>query len=250
MYVLVIPAVMGYYFYYLSINERIPTFYVEPLRTVILDDNNVSRAPIKVTRTDGKEIKQDVISTTFYFFNQGKETIKQDNVYSPIEVTFLDSAIEILDFKVLKAERDVSKVSAKFDSTRNLVTITFNALEQYDGLVGQIIYDGQIHSPLIINGGIEGAKSFESRLSRNFLHPSIVLVGAILFLFGIYFYRKWILKVDEFSTFVFTTIILALLFLAFVIKFPHLMIDKRFPDTLDVGETEKRVYEFRPPGAL
>ncbi len=110
-----ITIVFGYYFFYLGERERKPTFYVDPVRTTILDKTHAANAPLRLLKANGDTVKADVTSVYFYFFNQGKETIKRQNVYSPLKISLGDSA-KILDFKVLKVARHVSGTGLKFDS--------------------------------------------------------------------------------------------------------------------------------------
>src|SRR6188768_689208 len=93
---IIITLVFGYYFLYVGIRERKPTFYVDPTRTTILDKANAANAPLMLLKANGDTISSDVTSVFFYFFNQGEETIKHENIYSPLKIILSDNA-EILD---------------------------------------------------------------------------------------------------------------------------------------------------------
>ncbi|MFZ6009952.1 MAG: hypothetical protein ACOYXT_06335, partial [Bacteroidota bacterium] len=69
-----ITIVFGYYFLYVGNKEREPTFYVDPVRTTILDKAEAGAAPLSLLKSNGDTITSDVVSVYFYFFNQGKET--------------------------------------------------------------------------------------------------------------------------------------------------------------------------------
>jgi hypothetical protein len=86
-----ITIIFGYYFLYIGIKERRPTFYVDPIRTTILDKTHAANAPLRLLKANGDTIQSDVTSVYFYFFNQGKETIKKENIYSPLKVTLSDT---------------------------------------------------------------------------------------------------------------------------------------------------------------
>jgi len=126
-----------------------------------------------------------VTSVYFYFFNQGKETIKRQNVYSPLKISLGDSA-KILDFKVLKVARHVSGTGLKFDSASQTLLVEFNALEQDDGLAGQVIIEGNKNAALSITGGIDGVKHFETKLIA--IDPLYFVVALGIFLIAAYIY--------------------------------------------------------------
>jgi hypothetical protein len=180
-----ITIVFGYYFLYIGIKERKPTFYVDPVRTTILDRTHAEHAPLKLLKANGEIIKGDVTSVYFYFFNQGKETIKRENVYSPIKISLSDSA-KILDYKILKLARSVSGAELKFDSATHSLVIDFKALEQDDGLAVQLIMEGDRKASLSVTGGIDGVKHFETRLIS--INPLYFVVALAIFLIAAYIY--------------------------------------------------------------
>ncbi len=180
-----ITIVFGYYFLYLGIKERKPTFYVDPVRTTILDKTHAANAPLLLLKANGDTIKADVTSVYFYFFNQGKETIKRQNVYSPVRISLSDSA-KILDFKILKSARAVSGISLKYDSTSNSLMIDFNALEHEDGIAAQLIMEGTKNATLSVSGGIDGVKKFEARLIT--INPLYFVMALVIFLVASYIY--------------------------------------------------------------
>lgn len=180
-----ITIVFGYYFLYIGIRERRPTFYVDPVRTTILDRTHAANAPLRLLKANGDIIKDDVTSINFYFFNQGKETIKRENVYSPIRITLSDSA-EILDFKTLKLARNVSGAELKYDSATHALLIDFKALEQDDGIAAQLIIEGNRNASLNITGGIDGVKQFETHLIT--INPLYFVVALAIFLIAAYIY--------------------------------------------------------------
>jgi hypothetical protein len=59
---ILITVVFGYYFLYVGSNEREPTFYVDPDRTVIIDHANVADAPLKLLKPNNDTIHGDVVS--------------------------------------------------------------------------------------------------------------------------------------------------------------------------------------------
>lgn len=179
-----ITIVFGYYFLYVGDKEREPTFYADPVRTIIIDQANAADAPLQLLKPNHDTIHADVVSAYFYFFNQGKETIKRENVYSPLKVKVKDS--EILYFKVLKTSREVSGVKVLKDTLDNSLAIDFNALEKDDGLAAQVIFEGDKDSPLIIEGGVDRVKYFRTELES--IPPLYILIAIFIFLVAAYVY--------------------------------------------------------------
>ena len=180
-----ITVIFGYYFLYIGNRERKPTFYLDPTRTTILDKKNAGNAPLLLLKANGDTIKSDVTSVYFYFFNQGAETIKQENVYAPLRVVMGDSA-EILDFKILKISRPVSGVSVVADTVKNSLQIDFKALEKDDGLLGQIIFEGNKNASITLEGGVDGVKFFETHLTT--INPLYLIVAVVIFLIAAYIF--------------------------------------------------------------
>lgn len=180
---IVITLVFGYYFLYVGIRERKPTFYVDPTRTTILDKESAANAPLLLLKSNGDTITSDVTSVYFYFFNQGEETIKQENIYSPLKIVLSDHA-EILDFKVLKVARPVSGIEVTRDSVGHTLNIHLKALENNDGFVGQIIFEGNKNASINLEGGIDGVKQFETHLWS--IDPLYFLAAVVIFLIAAY----------------------------------------------------------------
>jgi hypothetical protein len=180
-----ITIVFGYYFLYIGNRERKPTFYVDPTRTVILDKGHAANAPLQLLKSNGDTIRADVTSVYFYFFNQGAETIKRENIYEPLRIVLRDKA-EILDFKLLKVSRAVSGIKLVRDTTGNSLTIQFKALEKDDGLVGQIIFEGNKNASITLEGGIDGVTYFESHLSS--IDPFYLAAAIVIFLISGYLF--------------------------------------------------------------
>ena len=180
---IVITLVFGYYFLYVGNRERRPTFYVDPTRTIILDKENAANAPLQLLKSNGDTITSDVTSVYFYFFNQGEETIKDENIYAPLKIVLSDNA-EVLDFKILKVARPVSGIALTRDTTENSLNINFKALEEDDGIVGQLIFEGNKNATISQEGGIEGVKHFEAHLSS--IDPLYFLAAIVIFLIAAY----------------------------------------------------------------
>lgn len=233
-----ITIVFGYYFLYIGIRERRPTFYVDPVRTVILDKTHAANAPLHLVKANGDTVKADVTSVYFYFFNQGKETIKRENIYAPLRIALSDST-KILDFKVLKMARPVSGINLKYDSLSNSLLVDFKALEQDDGLAAQLIFEGKKDASLSMTGGIDGVKHFEARLIT--INPLYFVIALAIFLVASYIYLVLSRRYPKNSlTLLFFFSAIPILYLLLVFYKTEWFVTHLVPDTI----TLQQQYDF------
>ena len=136
---------------------REPVFVVDPSRTVILHADTVSTAPIRVLKSNGEEIKSDLTTIKFFFWNNGPLAIKRDNILSDLIISLDAPRGEIIDYKILKVSREINKCEISHVlGTNKKLKINFSILEEGDGLSGQIMYEGPRDAGLKISGVIEG----------------------------------------------------------------------------------------------
>jgi len=151
--------VVSLYFYNKSRFEREPIFFVDSVRTEILNQDMLSEPPIRVLRTtDGSEIKSDLTSLQFYFWNDGRKPIKREDILERLYLQLSDSSSEIIHHRLLKVSRPIVDFELKTQTGfgKNFLSMDFRILEEKDGITGQIFYLGDPSSELIINGTIEG----------------------------------------------------------------------------------------------
>lgn len=230
-----ITIVFGYYFIYVGEKQREPTFYVDPIRTMIIDKETAENAPLKLLKASNDTtiaINADVVSAYCYFFNQGQETIKRENVYAPIKIK-VDTGAEILYFKVLKSSREVSGINVMRDTIDNSIIIDFKALEKDDGLVGQLIYEGSIDTQVFIEGGIDGSKNFKSELAS--IHPLYILISIFILLVASYI----LLLMNKATTksvpkFLFVFSAIPALYLLLMIYKTEWFVDHKVPESLRI----------------
>lgn len=160
----VLGVLIAAYAYQESIREREPSFIIDPVRTEILRSDQVLGVPIRVTRTDGTEIKSDLSSVRFYLWNNGKESIRDSDVLQQISIRFDDPNVRIVYPTILKISHEVAGIRVTPDLTNpeKALLISFKILEKNDGVTGQIIYEGSTNARLVISGIIEGVESFRS----------------------------------------------------------------------------------------
>lgn len=152
-------AFASVYTYIKTQRFREPMFVVDPTRTEILSKERVTQAPIRVTRSDGRPITTDLTSVRFYFWNAGAEAIKQTDILDPITIALAEPGSEILDVRILKITRPVTKLQlAAIPGQPGRLSLTFGILEQNDGVTGQVIIQGRPDARLAITGTIAGAR--------------------------------------------------------------------------------------------
>lgn len=238
-----ITIIFGYYFLYVGDKEREPTFYVDPVRTVIIDKANVAGAHLRLLKPNNDTIDNDVVSVYFYFFNQGKETIKQENIYSPLKVKVKDA--EILDYKILKTAREISGIRVTKDTLDNSLRIDFNALEKDDGVVVQVIFEGDREAKLMIEGGVDRVKYFRTELVN--IPPVYILIALFIFLVAAYIYLLLSKRNPKFvPKLLFFFSALPVIYLSLMLYKTEWFIDHKVPETLRieqyVQESKKQIF--------
>jgi len=181
-------AVSGFYFYDLEVEKVLPTFVVDPTPTILVEPSKLNNAPLKVVRADGGAIDVDVSAVRVYFWNAGKKPIFAADVRTAIRITSADA--EILDFKVVRAGRvRVTRASVERapDSRKNALQLSFDVLEENDGIGMQLLLAGNPASRITISGDILGARTIadnaaviERRYVRSYLESAWDLALMVL----------------------------------------------------------------------
>jgi len=145
------------YLYRQTVQELAPTYYISPERTRIIDTTVPAPTELKVLYKD-KDLQANVNALIVYVWNDGKLSIKAENVLEPLRIE-LDPACEILDARLLKVSRSVAKFAKGevSQSTKNSLPISFAILEHSDGAAIQIIYTGSPDAAAKMLGVVEGA---------------------------------------------------------------------------------------------
>jgi hypothetical protein len=194
---IVVPGIISYVFLQLEEKERIPTFFDDETKLQILSKPLMDIAPIKIFRSSNNEpIKNNVYYTNYFFFNQGDESIKRENILKNISISVKDTTAEILDFLIIKTSRPETGIKLTGDSLKkNKLNLDFKILEDGDGFAGQMIYTCSGDPDLQIDGTIEGSKRFRSYMETSLIdylaQPGIIfLVICFVFIGGVFFMRR------------------------------------------------------------
>jgi hypothetical protein len=150
---------VSYQFGRMSLEPAKPVFLVDKVRSRIIDSNRVSGTPLEIRDKDGNTILGDVTSVRFYFWNAGRKSIKPDGILEPLIVSLDDPNCKILDHKILKVSRNLTKslLSTHPSDPNRTLSISFTILEKNDGFTGQIIYKGNPTSAVQMFGTVQDA---------------------------------------------------------------------------------------------
>ncbi len=198
----VIAFALAWYWHAQSVQERVPTYYVSPERARIVD-TSVPAPPQLQVLYKGKDLNANVSAAIVYFWNDGKLPIKSEDVLEPLKIE-LDPACEIIDARILKVSRGVTKFAKGdvSDNAKNVLPVSFGILERNDGAVLQIIYAGRSDARISVSGTVVGAsatretKSFERRAEdpRHQIKIELYMVpisGLVLLAVILFYYREF-----------------------------------------------------------
>jgi hypothetical protein len=149
----------GFYFYYSAKIYPQLIVFVHPVKPTIVKAGQAS--DIKTFYKD-KEINTDVSVAQVVIWNQGKASIKKEQVLKPI-VLFTDNNAPILEAAIRKSTREIIQLNLSQDEIqKGRLPISWNILEQSDGGVIQIIYAGDSQTRILLEGVIEGQKHIDN----------------------------------------------------------------------------------------
>jgi hypothetical protein len=126
---------------------------VNPVKTIVVKGGEAST--LRVLHGD-QDIKGDVTAAQVAIWNDGTESIRPENVLSPVCI-LLRPSVTILEAKIRKVSRGV--VGAAVDASRlteGVVPVTWKILEHNDGAVIQLIFAGSTETDIAVDGTVEG----------------------------------------------------------------------------------------------
>ncbi|MFZ6009724.1 MAG: hypothetical protein ACOYXT_05190, partial [Bacteroidota bacterium] len=160
----------------------------------------------------------------------------------------IENEAEILDFKVLKIAREVSGISVLKDTLTSELVVDFKALEKYDGFAGQLIFEGNKESRILMEGGIDGVISFEDELAS--IDPLYFIIAIFIFLIASYIFlivsRRRSMRIVPKFLFYFSA--LPIFYLLLMLYKTEWFIDHKVPETLRiehyVQQTKKQMIDL------
>jgi hypothetical protein len=150
----VVGILLTLYIYARPEKQREPICIVEPSRFFIRPSN----MSLLLYKPNGERIKTEVTGVIFYFWNNGRLSIRRDEILQGIRIIIDDKNAEILDYRILTFSRP--SVSPRLSMPKekvNEVELDFRILEYKDGFVGQIAFLGNPNAKILVAGAVEGA---------------------------------------------------------------------------------------------
>lgn len=188
------------YIYNSTKNFRDPIFIVDPVRSYIVDSDQLSEMNFVVIDSFGTQITSNLTSIRFYFWNNGNSPIKQEHILKDIIIVIDDTISEIIDWKFINISRDVTKLWLD-GYNRNEIQINFSILESNDGGTGQIIYEGDPNANIYIKGIIEGVETIRTNVPipyKKLLITYVIYLGMVfLMILGSLKYPNYLIRLSR-----------------------------------------------------
>lgn len=182
------------YFHYDGIHERNLTYFIHPVKSVIVQSGQSSDIQVSFR---GKAIKGDITSLQIAFWNEGKESIRTQHVLHPFIIETHEHS-PILEAKIRKQSREV--VGLKLDKSemeQGQLGISWFILEESDGGVVQLILAGDADTDISVYAVIEGQKqinfvSFDKKInspheSYSSIFQKVRVGGWVALTYGLFF---------------------------------------------------------------
>lgn len=186
---------LAVYFYIEARETRELHCLVNAARAVVVHAGQSSRISITL---DGAPVKRDVSAAQVAFWNEGRAAIKPDNILRSLVVKTSPSA-PIIEATIRKRSREVVKID--LDRSRlglGELTVRWNILEFHDGGVLQLVYLGDVTTPISAQATIEGQGELAERETENGHRMSLALlifdVGLLFLIMAAILFDKGPLK--------------------------------------------------------
>src|SRR5450755_1640630 len=152
-YIGIVGIILAYIFYVRSKEQIKPLIYIE--RTALIGKaQDLFPGSVEI-RYNGKVVP--VLSKArIVFWNGGRRTMEEDDIVrsDPIVVKFADPETRILDVRSVTTTRDVTNAKAILED--NCIRLSFDFLDQNDGLAFEAFYDCDSETKMILGGTVKG----------------------------------------------------------------------------------------------
>jgi hypothetical protein len=171
-------VVLAVIFYFQSVRERELTYYVHPVKTIVVKAGQSSKLDVTV---DGQGIKSDVTATQIAIWNAGREAIRREHVLRPLVIQTA-GGVPIIDASIRKTTRNVVGMSLDTSQASNgKLVVSWDILEKDDGGVVQVVYAGDPDEDIIADATLEGQHTLAKFSAPPKLHiMSFMVLGGIV----------------------------------------------------------------------
>jgi hypothetical protein len=155
----IIGVILAVIFYIQGRERRKLMFLENPGKAIIAKVGHSSKIEILI---EGKQIKSDVTAAQVAFWNEGKKSIRPENILRPLIIKTTDK-IPIVEAKIRKKSREIIGIDLdQSKKNEGEIKISWNILEKNDGAIIQITYLGSPEVTIIANAIIEGQGEIEA----------------------------------------------------------------------------------------
>ena len=146
-------SIVSFLLWFLPPANRDLRFHASPSRTTVFDPGQATRLKVSY---DDRIVMSNVTAVQVAFWNKGSVPIKPGDVLKPIGIQL--EGCRILEASVKSVTRDVvnARVVPEGGGANGLVSMLWDILEQGDGGIVQIIYEGSADAKISAVGVIEG----------------------------------------------------------------------------------------------
>ncbi|MCW7479384.1 hypothetical protein ND856_18940 [Leptospira bandrabouensis] len=184
----IISFILAIFFYLESKKERDPFFvlnnYNEPIVKLLNSEseNDLDFSIYIKSKKGNFPINGEIYSTRIYFWNNGKESIKRENILQKLKI-YPDLKSKIVGVRILRNTRpEISNFKAILNKELNEITLDFDIIEENDGVTLQILFNGSQNEIFKIKGIIEGVKKIKE--SNKFSPPVSTSIGILITISG------------------------------------------------------------------
>jgi len=166
----VIGVVLAIYFYLQGNKKRELTYYVRPVRTIVVKAEETPRLSVTY---DGQQIRTDITAAQIAFWNRGHESIRKTNVLQPLIISTAGE-VPILEVRISTLSRDV--VGVQLDQSeleRGRLSVSWDILEENDGGIVQIVFAGKPDLEITASAIIEGQREIRQLGFPGTIKPSM-----------------------------------------------------------------------------
>ncbi len=148
----IITIILAIYFYSETKTKRELKYYCHPLKATVVKAGQTSALEIIC---NNEKIESDVTAVQVAIWNNGKESIKRDDILETITL-YTEPKTPIIDAVVRKRTRDVIDLSIDRSSFKEgFIPINWRILEHNDGGIIQVIFAGNPDVEVLAKGTIE-----------------------------------------------------------------------------------------------
>src|SRR5438309_549329 len=155
----IISVPLAIFFYAQSVATRDVVYAVYPVRTSLVRGERPSDLRVEFK---GQSISgSDVIAVQVGVWNEGRLSVRRENVLRPLELVLTPPAA-VLQASVVRPSRDVAGLRLSDDAEslkRGRVAVHFKILERGDGATVQLIYAGPRETGVELAGVVEGQRA-------------------------------------------------------------------------------------------